>query len=100
MDHWDAKDPDDIADYWFNFAGVLPPAATILTHDIVYILPQSEFPADPVEVVDEEHTANQVRVRLSGGAHDTAYDVRCRVELSTGETFYATQVLPVEERKQ
>ena len=96
MDHWDAKDPDDIADYWFNFAGVLPPGSTISDHEIVYILPDLDAPA----VEQEEHTADKVRVRLSGGVHDTAYDVRCKVDISTGETFYATQVLPVEERKQ
>jgi hypothetical protein len=95
MGHWDAKDPDDIADYWFDFGGVLSAGATILDHEIVHILPDGDVAVD-----QEEHTANEVRVRLSGGENDVAYDVRCKITTTTGETFYATQVLPVEERKQ
>lgn len=95
MDRWDAKDPDDVADYWFNWAAVLPPAATIATHEIVYVMPSSGVVVD-----EEEHTADRVRVRLSGGTNDTAYDVRCKITTTTGETFYATQILPVKERRQ
>lgn len=100
MSQWGAKDPDDVADYWFNWAGVLSSGVTIVSHEIVYIIPNSEFPVDPVLVDEEDHTIDKVRVRLSGGTHDTAYDVRCKVVTSTDETFYATQVLPVKERKQ
>lgn len=92
MERWGPKDPRDLADYWFIWKGVLATGVTITSHEL-------EIPT-PLVVDQDEHLADEVRVRLGGGVDDTAYDCVCKIVTSTGEIFYATQVLAVKERRQ
>ena len=89
---WDAKDPIDVVDYWFNFTPALAADETVTGHEVT-------VPPGIVKVLDSR-TDKKVRVRLSGGTDDTAYDITCVATTSAGQTLRMINTLPVVNRKQ
>lgn len=88
---WDAKDPNDIADYWFDWTNFLPVSETITAATVT-------APAG-VTKVESDFTDKTVRVRLSGGIAGTSYDIDCLITTSLGQEFESTKGLKVAERK-
>ena len=76
---WDAKDPSDVADYWFDWTSFLPESETITAATIT-------VPAGLTKV-ESDFTAKTVRARLSGGTAGTSYDVDCLITTSLGQEF-------------
>jgi len=91
MAKWSAKDPTDVADYWFDWASFLPQPATISSASVT--VPTG------ITKVTSDYTGNKVRVRLSGGTAGVGYDITCVINTDTGETFEITKTLQVKERK-
>lgn len=96
---WDPKDPNDIADYWFNF-GVdseapddepfLPEGETIDSYTIT--VPTG------MTVVADSHDDKTVRVRMAGGTDGVNYIWTCLITTSTGQEFESDKVLKVRNR--
>lgn len=96
---WDPKDPNDIADYWFDWGstGIVDPTKRFL--------PEGETIADATVTVatgltkvESDFTDKTVRVRLSGGTAGS-YDIDCLITTSLGQEFESTKGLRVAERK-
>lgn len=87
---WSAKDPSDIADYWFDWTDFLPADENITDADVT-------VPAG-LESVTQDFTEKVVRVRLSGGTVDTDYPIDCLITTDAGEVFESTKTLSVKER--
>jgi hypothetical protein len=112
---WDPKDPNDIADYWFDFGSddlaaadrFLPDAETI-TAATVSIADDGDQPApvlpfDFLAIVSQSFTTKKVRVRLSGGVPKSAtegnkYPVNCLITTNQTQQFEITKTLVVKER--
>jgi hypothetical protein len=97
---WKRKDPNDIADYWFDWGSdeqaedirFLPETTVIVAHEITVLTPGVTSLAD-------SHTDKTVRWRASGGIDEIDYDVNCLITTNTGEVFEMTKTLPVRNRK-
>jgi hypothetical protein len=95
---WKRKDPNDIADYWFDWGSdeqaadirFLPEATTIVDHEVT-------VPAGITKLADS-HTDKTVRWRASGGTDNADYEVTCLITTNTGEEFESTKVLQVRNR--
>src|SRR4051812_26156251 len=95
---WKQKDPNDVADYWFDWGSdaqtesiqFLPADETISAHTVT-------VPAGLTSLADS-HTDKTVRVRLSGGTAETDYLITCLITTSTGQVFESTKTLKVRER--
>jgi hypothetical protein len=95
---WKRKDPNDIADYWFDWGSdeqaadirFLPDATTIVDHEVT-------VPAGITKLADS-HTDKTVRWRASGGTDNADYEVTCLITTNTGEEFESTKVLQVRNR--
>lgn len=106
---WDAKDPNDIADYWFDFGSddlgeterFLPADETIASAEVTIAAeedqPEAVPPFDFLTIVSQSHTTKKVRVRLSGGVVGT-YQVNCVIDTSDTQRFEITKTLAVKER--
>lgn len=90
MPNWSPKDPSDTADYWLLWDGFLADGETITTATVTA--------AAGLTNVEDDFTATAQRVRLSGGAADTRYDVTFAVVTSTGQQFEITKSLQVRDR--
>ena len=95
---WKRKDPNDIADYWFDWGSddqaevirFLPETTTIVSHAITV----------PVGIANlaDSHTDKTVRWRASGGTEGADYEVTCLITTNTGEVFESTKTLQVRNR--
>lgn len=93
LKRWDPKDPEDEADYWFDFTHLIAdPFRTIVNADLGI--------PDPVTNPDDDFDflGQIVRVRLAGGEHPVDYPVVCDVILDNDEKFRMTSKLKVRER--
>jgi hypothetical protein len=98
MAKWTAKDPSDIADYFWDWGSTsivaaerfLPESTTITAHTVT-------VPAGITKVSDS-HTDKTVRVRVSGGTAGTNYGLTCLITCSDGQVFESTKTLQVVER--
>jgi hypothetical protein len=96
---WKRKDPNDIADYWFDFGSdeqsaevrFLPATTTIVSHEITVL-------TSGVTNLADSHTSKVVRWRASGGINNVDYHVACVITTNTGEVFYSIKTLPVRNR--
>jgi hypothetical protein len=90
---WSAKDPADIADYFFDWTEFLP-EGEIITEATVTV------PTGVIGVIDDidPDTSRIVRVRLSGGTADENYPIDCLITTDAGQAFEMTSVLKVKER--
>jgi hypothetical protein len=87
---WSAKDPSDIADYFFDWTEFLP-EGEIITEATVTV------PTGVTGVIDD-FTDKMVRVRLSGGTADENYPIDCLISTDAGQVFEMTSTLKVKER--
>lgn len=87
---WSPKDPNDIVDYFFDWAVFLLPEETITDATVT-------VPAGLTGIIDD-FTDKTVRVRLSGGTADEKYPVDCLITTSTNQVFETTSILVVKER--
>lgn len=94
---WDPKDPNDVADYWFNWDTFLPDSETITAATVT-------VPDGLTSVADDfDAEAKRVRVRLSGGevgggTDDGKYPIDCLITTDAGQVFEITKPLQVKER--
>lgn len=110
---WDPKDPNDIADYWFDFGSddliaaerFLPTSETIATAVVTIAAEvdqvQPVLPFDFLEIVSQSFTTKKVRVRLAGGMSSDAgikYPVNCVITTNQTQQFEITKPLVVKER--
>jgi hypothetical protein len=95
---WKRTDPNDVADYWFDW-GSDDQAATLrfLPEDEVIVDHTVTVPAGLTKIADS-HTDKTVRIRVSGGTAEVDYPITCWIETSTGQEFESTNTLPVRER--
>ncbi len=92
MKTWPFKDPDEVVDYFYDWArNRLEEGETILSHEVV---------ADEGSVVvDSSSEADGiVTVWLSGGTPDETNIVRCRIETSEGRTWDQSAKLKIKTR--
>lgn len=87
---WSAKDPNDIADYWFDWTDFLPDTETITAATVT--VPTG------LTGLSNSFEDKRVRVRLSGGTVDTDYAIDCLITTDAGQTFEITKTLQVKER--
>lgn len=87
---WSPKDPNDIADYWFDWTDFLPESEAITAATVT--VPTG------LTGVSNSFEDKKVRVRLSGGTVDTSYDIDCLITTDAGQTFEITKTLLVKER--
>lgn len=99
ISRWDPKDPNDIADYWFNFGidseepdegAFLPDAETIVSHTITIPFGMT--------IVADSHDDKTVRIRVSGGVNGSNYEWTCLIVTSTGQVFESTKTMKVRNR--
>lgn len=107
---WSPKDPNDIADYWFDWgsdqqdiADRFLPAEEVITAATITVpdIGDQPTPIAPFVVlskVDESRDDKTVRVRLAGGIPTVNYNVTCLITTVTGQQFEQTKILPVRER--
>lgn len=90
---WDPKDPEDEADYWFDFTRLIgDPLREITSADLDVPLPVTN-PDD-----DFDFLGQIVRVRLAGGLAPVDYPVICDVILDNNEKFRMESKLKVRKR--
>lgn len=96
---WDAKDPNDIADYWFDWGSeaIVDPTKRFLPNGET-ISAATVTVATGLTKVEDEFTDKTVRVRLSGGTVGS-YDINCLITTNFGQEFESTKGLKVAERK-
>lgn len=87
---WTAKDPEDIADYWFDWSAFLDTTETITAATVV-------VPTGLTSLVND-FTDKTVRVRLSGGTVGDKYPIDCLITTDGGQEFDITKTLTVKER--
>lgn len=99
---WSAKDPNDIADYWFDWTDFLPELETITDATITIPAevdqPIPEAPYDYLEIVSQSFADKRVRVRLSGGIATVGYLINCLITTSDDQVFEDTKTLWIKER--
>lgn len=99
---WSPKDPNDIADYWFDWNDFLPTLETIT--DAVVTIPAEvdqpipEAPYDFLAEVSQSFTSKTVRIRLSGGIATVGYLINCLITTSDDQVFEDTKTLQIKER--
>lgn len=99
---WSPKDPNDIADYWFDWTEFLPTLETITAATVT--IPEEIDQPDPVAPYDylaevsQSFTDKKVRVRLSGGIPLTGYLINCLITTSDTQVFEDTKTLQIKER--
>lgn len=86
---WSAKDPNDIADYWFDWSQFLIESENITAATVT-------VPAGLTGVA-QDFTDKVVRIRLSGGTLGK-YAVDCLITTDAGQKFEITKTLEVKER--
>jgi hypothetical protein len=86
---WSPKDPNDIADYWFDWSEFLIESENITAATVT-------VPAGLTGVA-QDFTDKVVRIRLSGGAIGK-YAVDCLITTDAGQKFEITKTLEVKER--
>lgn len=87
---WSAKDPSDVADYWFDWTDFLPAEENITGATVTV--------SDGLTKASESFEDKRVRVRLSGGTVNTDYPIDCLITTDAGQTFEITKTLQVKER--
>lgn len=97
---WAPKDPDDIADYLFDWgsSNIVPvqqflPAAETITTFTITIDPGLTLVSSALT-----YAAKAVTFRVSGGTAGTGYAVECVINTSAGQRFEVTKTLQVAER--
>lgn len=106
---WDPKDPNDIADYWFDWGSTdlavddrfLPEDLTITTA-VVTVADESDQPTpsapfDFLTIASQSFTTKKVRTRFAGGI-PPSYPVNCVINTDDGQRFEITKTLAVKER--
>lgn len=98
---WSPKDPQDIRDYWIDFAPLLADDET-LTGATVDVPDDQAAPIDPFELLAEISSAitgddKMVVARFSGGS-PSKYAIQYHVTTSTGQQFDLTKTLEIKER--
>ena len=96
---WDAKDPVDVANYWYDWSGFLAPGVDIVSELVEQST--SEIYADiPIEidVIETDFIGDQVRAKFSGGTSGISYPMDCTITTSDDQIFQQTVWLPVKER--
>jgi hypothetical protein len=88
---WSPKDPNDTADYTFDWDDFLP-TGEIITDATLAVSDAA------LTIVADDFTDRTVRVRLSGGEAATNYTVDCTITTDAGQIFEVTKTLPVRER--
>lgn len=86
---WSPKDPNDVADYWFDWTGFLPDTENVTAATVTV--------SDGLTKVSESFEDKRVRVRLSGGTVGN-YPIDCLITTDAGQTFEITKTLEVKER--
>lgn len=88
---WDPKDPDDVGDFWLNWAYFLPDTVSLTAVE-------TDVPAG-LTVLEEDFTDKKVRLRLAGGTHGVIYNIQYDVDTDSGEHFTVIVPLSVSTRK-
>jgi len=109
---WDPKDPNDVADYWFDWGSDaideedrFLPAEESITTSVLEVPAEADQPVpDPdsgyeiLTKVDESNTEKVVRIRVAGGIAPENYPITNTITTVTGQIFEQTKILPVRER--
>lgn len=103
LQKWDAKDPQDIADYFFDWAKFpLPVGATITTTTVVIPADADQPAATPPDTLlsleVDDFTGTIQRMRFSGGVPNASYPIDLTIWLTDGQKFNVTKTLSVKER--
>lgn len=98
---WSAKDPEDVRDYWLQFAGLIADGETLTAATVTIAADQLDVTAPYTDLTKESSSiANDdkdVVARFSGGAPGK-YAIQYHVTTSTGQEFDLTKTLEVKER--
>lgn len=100
---WSPKDPQDIRDYWIDFASLLSEGET-LTAATVTVPADQAAAVPPFELLAKVNDSDAdetplVRARFSGGSPAVKkYAIDYHVTTSTGQEFDLTKTLEVKER--
>ena len=104
MSKWSPKDPEDVRDYYINFASLIGEANIVgVTVDApdnqaTPVTPYELLTVDPAET---DWTGPIVRARFSGGSpttNTTKYGIAYHVTLSDGQEYDLVKYLEVKER--
>ena len=95
---WKRKDPNDEADYFFDWGSdivaanlrFLPEDETITAHTVTV--------PSPLTMIADSHTDKVVRFRVADGVDETDYLITCLITTSSGQVFETTNTLPVRNR--
>jgi hypothetical protein len=98
MARWSPKDPNDIADYWFDWGSDAQPVKERFLPAGETITAATVTVPDGLTKVESDFTNKTVRVRLSFGAVGL-YEVTCLITTSAGQEFEMTSILQVADRK-
>lgn len=101
---WSAKDPQDVRDYWIDFASLLGVDETI-TAATVAVPADQDAAVDPFELLalvssGRDDANKMVRARFSGGSPAVKkYAIHYHLTTSSGQEFDLDKTLEVKERK-
>ena len=87
---WSPKDPEDVADYFFDWTDFLPPTENIIAATV-------GVPPGMTSLTND-FTTKTVRVRLAGGTAEEKYPIDCLITTDAGQVFDVTNTLSVKER--
>lgn len=103
LQKWDAKDPQDIADYFFDWAKLPLPVGATITSTTVVIPADADQPAptapdDLLSLEADDLTGTIQRMRFAGGVPNVSYPVDLTIWLTDGQRFNITKTLAIKER--
>ena len=98
MAGWSAKDPNDVADHYFDWGSTDLKSEDRFLPDLETITAATVTVPAGLTNEGDDFTDKVVRVRLSGGTAGTSYSIDCLITTSTGQQFEVTRTLQVKER--